>query len=163
MESWLVPLNFAHHFVIYWFLQNGANKNQHHESHQRETMHDNLFVCLFVLFCFVFFFCKIDKAKQKKKCVHLCKWDMCQMNFCVFSLVTRNCERYVIMAFFFSNECHVETCFPKMKTIIFWEENYVSFTKKTHFWMWQLHPKTRSTNSSKQWTHYSALNYLLIG
>ena len=35
-------LNFAHHFVfklIYWLLQNGANKNQHQESHQRETIH----------------------------------------------------------------------------------------------------------------------------
>ena len=30
-------LNFAHQFVIYWLLQNGAKKNQHQESHQRET------------------------------------------------------------------------------------------------------------------------------
>ena len=37
-------LNFAHHFVIYWLLQNGSN--QHQESHQRETIPDK----------FVFFF-----------------------------------------------------------------------------------------------------------
>ena len=39
-------LNFAHHFVIYWLFQNGANKNQHQESYQKETISDK----------FVFFF-----------------------------------------------------------------------------------------------------------
>ena len=39
-------LNFAYHFVIYWLFQNGANKNQHQESYQRETIPDK----------FVFFF-----------------------------------------------------------------------------------------------------------
>ena len=38
--------SFAHHFVIYWLFQNGVNKNQHQESHQRETIPDK----------FVFFF-----------------------------------------------------------------------------------------------------------
>ena len=33
-------LNFAHHFVICWLFQNGANKNQHQESYQRETVPD---------------------------------------------------------------------------------------------------------------------------
>ena len=33
-------LNFAHHFVIYWLFQNGANKNQHQDSYQRETIPD---------------------------------------------------------------------------------------------------------------------------
>ena len=33
-------LQFACHFVIFWLLQNGAKKNQHQESHQRETVHD---------------------------------------------------------------------------------------------------------------------------
>ena len=46
-------LNFAQHFVIYWLFQNGASKNQHQESHQRETIPDK----------FVFFF-KIGKAKK---------------------------------------------------------------------------------------------------
>ena len=46
-------LNFAHHFVIYWLFQNGANKNQHQESYQRETIPDK----------FIFFF-KIGKAKM---------------------------------------------------------------------------------------------------
>ena len=37
-------LNFAHHFVIYWLLQNGVNKNQHQESRQRETIHDKFLI-----------------------------------------------------------------------------------------------------------------------
>ena len=35
-------LKFAHHFIMYWLLQNGANKNQHQKLHQRETIHDRL-------------------------------------------------------------------------------------------------------------------------
>ena len=37
-------LNFVHHFVIYWLLQNCAKKNQHQESHQRETIHDQFVI-----------------------------------------------------------------------------------------------------------------------
>ena len=33
-------VNFAHHFVIYWLLQNAANKNQHQDSYQGETIPD---------------------------------------------------------------------------------------------------------------------------
>ena len=33
-------LNFAHFFVIYWLFQNGANKNQHQDSYQRDTVPD---------------------------------------------------------------------------------------------------------------------------
>ena len=29
-------LNFAHHFVIYWLFQNGANKNQHQDSYEHD-------------------------------------------------------------------------------------------------------------------------------
>ena len=47
--------SFAHHFVIYWLFQNGVNKNQHQESHQRETIPDNSF-----------FFFKIVKAKKSQ-------------------------------------------------------------------------------------------------
>ena len=42
-------------FVIYRLFQNGANKNQHQESHQRETIPDKL----------VFFF-KIGKARKSQ-------------------------------------------------------------------------------------------------
>ena len=59
------PLNFAHHFVIYWLFQNGANKNQHQDSYQRETITDK----------FVFFF-KIGKAKKVYRVskIHVGMW-----------------------------------------------------------------------------------------
>ena len=62
-------LNFDHHFVIYWLFQNGANKNQHQDSYQRETVSDK-FVLLF----------KIGKAKKLigwAKYMYVCEWDMC--------------------------------------------------------------------------------------
>ena len=37
-----------------WLFQNGANKNQHQESHQRETITDKI----------DFFFSKLEKAKK---------------------------------------------------------------------------------------------------
>ena len=73
-------LDFAHPFVIYWLVQNGANKNQHHEAHQRKTKHDK----------FVFF---ANKSIGWAKYVYVCKWEMCERNFCVFSLVTIQCEK----------------------------------------------------------------------
>ena len=78
-------LNFAHHFVIYWLFQNGANKNQHQDSYQRETVSDE----------FVFF---SNLIRQKRsigwaKYVYVCEWDMCWRNFCNFSLVTKKCEK----------------------------------------------------------------------
>ena len=48
-------LNFAHHFVIYWLFQNGANKNQHQDSYRRETVSDK----------FVFF----SKLVRQKKSI----------------------------------------------------------------------------------------------
>ena len=58
-------LNFAHRFVIYWFFENGANKNQHQDSYQRETVSDK----------FVFFF-KIGKAKKINRVskMSVCRW-----------------------------------------------------------------------------------------
>ena len=53
-------LNFAHHFVIYWLFQNGANKNQHQDLYQRETVPDK----------FVFF--QIGKAKKVNRVSKLC-------------------------------------------------------------------------------------------
>ena len=47
--------------------------------------------------------------------------------------------------------------FENIKQLHFWEENYLIYTKKTQFCMWQyIFPKTKS-NKSKQYTHYSAL------
>ena len=59
-------LSFAHHFVIYWLFQNGANKNQRQGSHQRETIPDK----------FVFFFFKIAKAKKVNRVskIQECMW-----------------------------------------------------------------------------------------
>ena len=50
--------SFAHHFVIHWLVQNGANKNQHKDSYQRETMYDK-----FILFVKLV---RQNKTKQKK-------------------------------------------------------------------------------------------------
>ena len=107
-------LNFAHHFVIYWLLQNGANKNQHQDSHQRETVPDK----------FVFF---SKLVRQKKsigwaKYVYVCVRDMCWRNFCNFSLVTSVKSRSKIALF--SNERHFEIWFQKKKRTItfFWSK-----------------------------------------
>ena len=101
-------LNFAHHFVIYWLFQNGANKNQHQKSHQREPNQTNsgfflfcfvLFCILFFVFCFVcllFFFSKLVRQKTSigwAKYMYECEWDMCWRSFCNFSLVTNKCEK----------------------------------------------------------------------
>ena len=70
-------LNFAHHFVIHWLFPNGANKNEHQESYQRETIPDK----------FVFFFSKLVRQKKSigwAKYVNVCEWDMCWRNFCNF-------------------------------------------------------------------------------
>ena len=103
ISSWHSNLSFAHNFVIYWLFQNGAKKNQHQESYQRETIPDKF---VFVLFCFLFvvclfvclFFPKLVRQKKKKsigwaKHVYVCEWDMCCRNFCNFSLVTKKCEK----------------------------------------------------------------------
>ena len=48
--------------------------------------------------------------------------------------------------------------FQKRKQLRFSEVNYLSYTKKTQFCMWQLHfPKTRG-NKNKPWTHSTPLN-----
>ena len=84
-------LNFAHHFVIHWLLQNGSNKNQHQGSHQRETIHDKFA-----------FFSKLGRRKRSigwAKYVYVCMLDMCWWNVCVFFLVTKKCEKYVTYIF----------------------------------------------------------------
>ena len=87
-------LNFAHHFVIYWLFQNGANKNQHQDSYQRETVSEK----------FVFFFPKLVRQKKSirwAKYVYVCEWDMCWINFCSSSLVTKNVKSRLKIALFF--------------------------------------------------------------
>ena len=56
ISTWHSNLNFAHHFVIYWLFQNGANKNQHQDSYQRETVSDK----------FIFFSKLVKRQKGKK-------------------------------------------------------------------------------------------------
>ena len=44
--------------------------------------------------------------------MYVCEWDMCWMDFCNFSLITKKCEEYVKLAPF-SNERHFKIWFPK--------------------------------------------------
>ena len=127
MSSRHSNLNFAHHFVIYWLFQNGANKNQHQDSYQRETVPDK----------FVFFFFKIDKAKKKKKkksigwvkYVYVCEWDMCWRNFCNFSMVTKNVKSRSKIALFFQMSAF-EIWFRKKKAITFFCSKLAKLHKK---------------------------------
>ena len=52
-----MTINVANHFVIFGLFQNGANKNHHQDSNQRETIPDK----------FVFFPKLVSKANKKKK------------------------------------------------------------------------------------------------
>ena len=61
-------LNFTHHFVIYWLFQNGANKNQHQDSYQRETVPDK----------FVF----LSKLVRQKKVNRVSKMRVCMWYIC---------------------------------------------------------------------------------
>ena len=86
-------LNFAHHFVIYWLFQNGANMNQHQDSYQRETIPDK-----------VVLFSKLIRQKKSigwAKYMYVCEWDMCCRNFCNFSLVTKIVKSRSKIALFF--------------------------------------------------------------
>ena len=125
-------LNFARHFVIYWLFQDGANKNQQQDSYQRETVPDK----------FVFFF-KIGKAKKSigwAKYVYVCVWDMCWRNFCNFPWWLENVKsRSKIAFFFFQMSAILKFDFQKREQLRFSEVNYLNYTKKTQFRMWQLH------------------------
>ena len=122
--------NFAHHFVIHWLLSNGANKNQHQDSYQRETIYDE----------FVIFPKSVRQKSQKGElntCIYVSKLWAAGI-FVSFFLVTKKCEKEVFKKALFSNERQFEFCFSKMKNLHFWEENYLNYTKKTQFCMWQL-------------------------
>ena len=115
-------LNFAHHFVIYWLFQNGANKNLHQEPYKRETVFDK----------FVFFSKLVRQKKSSKwaKYVYVCEWDMCWRNFCNFSLVTQKCGKSRSKIALFSNERHFEIWFPKKRTITFFWSKLSKLHKK---------------------------------
>ena len=131
--------------LFYWLFQNGANKNQHQVSYQRETIPDK----------FVFF---SKLVRQKKsigwaKYMYVCEWDMLWRIFCNFSLVTKNVKSKSKIALF-SNERHFEIWFSKKKTITFFWSQLSKLHKKDPI----LHVtttvslKTRG-NKNKQWTH----------
>ena len=40
-------LQMTQHFIIYWLFQNGANKNQHQDSYQTETVPDKFLFFFF--------------------------------------------------------------------------------------------------------------------
>ena len=114
-------LKFAHHFVIYWLFQNGANKNQHQDSYQREPASDK----------FVFF-SKLIRQKKSigwAKYVYVCEWDMCQRNFCNFPWWLRNVKSRSKIALL-SNERHFEIWFPKKRTITFFWSKLSKLHKK---------------------------------
>ena len=101
--------------------QNGASKNQHQDSYQRETV-PNKFV----------FFSKLVRQKKSigwAKYVYVCVWDMCWRTLCNFSPVTRKCESRSKIALF-SNERHFEIWFPKKRTITFFWSKLSKLHKK---------------------------------
>ena len=116
-------LNFAHHFVIYWLFQNGANKNQHLDSYQRETIPDKLV-----------FFSKIGRAKKKKKFIGWAKYMYvsevrAEGIFVTFPWWLKNTKSGSKIALF-SNERHFEIGFSKKKTItFFWSKLSKQLTK----------------------------------
>ena len=68
-------LNFAHHSVIYWLFQNVANKNQHQDSYQRETIPDKFERHFEIWFpkkkTIKFFWSKLSKLHKKDSILHV--------------------------------------------------------------------------------------------
>ena len=100
-------------------LQNGEIKNQHQESHQRETKHDKFAIVA-----------KLRRQKDNRvskiRVYSNSKWYMCWRNFCVLSLVTKKWEEYVKVPLF-KNESRFEIWFRKLrKQLQFLEENYLT-------------------------------------
>ena len=88
------------------------------------------------------FFSKLVRQKKligwAKKYMHVCGWDMCWRNFCNFPWWLENVRSRSKIALF-SNEHHFEIWFSKRKQLHFSEVNYLNYTKKTQFCMWQLY------------------------
>ena len=125
-------LNFAHRFVIYWLFQNGANKNQHQDSYQRETVSNK----------FVFFFSKLVRQKKSigwAKYLYVCEWDMCaEGNFVIFPWWLKNVKSRSKIALFFK-WAPFWNLISKRQQLRCSEASYLNYTKKTQFCMWQLH------------------------
>ena len=123
-------LNFAHQFVNYWLFQHGANKNQHQDSYQRETVSDKFI-----------FFSKLVRQKKsigRAKYVYVCEWDMCWRNFCNFLWWLKHVKSRSKIALF-QMIAILKFDFQKREQLRFFEVNYLNYTKKTQFCMWQLH------------------------
>ena len=124
-------LNFGYHFVIYCLLQNGGNKHQHQESHQGGS-----YMIISIFFA---------KLGRQKRSLGWAKY--------VYVYVSMICADGIFVSFpcwlkivksrpkvaFFLNERHFEIWFRKKETKHFSEENYLNYTKKTIFCMWQWH------------------------
>ena len=139
------PLNFAHHFVIYWLFQNGMNKSQHQDSYRRETIPDKFI-----------FFSKLLMQKKSigwAKYVYVCEWDMCWRNFCNFPLVTKKCESRSKIALFFQMSAILKFDIQKRKQLLRFSELSKLHKKRPNFACGNyIFPKTRG-NKNKQWTH----------
>ena len=127
-------LNFAHHFVIYWLFQNGANKNQHQDSYQRETVPDK----------FVFFSKLVIKAKKvnrvSKMCVCMCVFEICAEGIFVTSpWWLEDVKSRSKITLFFKWAPFWNLISKKENNYVFSEVDYLNYTKKTQFCMWQLH------------------------
>ena len=112
-------------------------------------------------------FCKIDKAKKKKKnrvskiCLCMYVSEICG-NFCVFSLVTKKMWKVGQKQPFFQMSTILKFDFQKRKQLHFPEENYLNYTKRHNFACDNyIFPKTRA-NRNKQWTHLGALKVDLL-
>ena len=90
---------------------------------------------------FAFFFSQLVKTVNRVSKKHVCRpmWVRYVLkDFCNFSMVTKNVKSIgQNYSPFFSNERHFEIWFPKMKTTS--EVNYLNYTKKIQFCMWQPH------------------------
>ena len=144
-------LSFAHHFVIYWLFQNGRNKKQHQESHQRETIPDK----------FVFFskLVRQEKSIGWAKYMYVCEWDMCLRIFCNFSWWL-NIWKVGQKQPFFQMSAILKFDFQKKKTIrpTFFRSKLSKLHKKYPIFhvTTTFSPKTRGSKN-KQWTHITPL------
>ena len=72
---------------------------------------------------------------DKSLCKYVYVWDMCQDNFCVFSLMAKNVNNGSKSNSFEWAQYWNMIWFQKTKPFPFAEENYLKYTKKTQFWM----------------------------
>ena len=141
-------LNFAHHFVINWLLQNSENKNQHQKSHQRENIHDKFAI-----------FAKLgrQKSQQGEQNTSMYVSGICAEGIFVsfpWWLKTRKVGKNSPS---FQMSAILKFDFQKRKQLHFSEENIFTTQKRHNFACDNdTFPKTRG-NKNKQWTHYSAL------